>query len=179
MPVPCPPGFSPDPTSQLPSKPGDSMTRNNGTYVRLKYEWEKADGTANASCGCGQKCTFNMTYGVSSDGSVTVSIGGSGGSIGAGQTTSTELSVDVGSTEYEYVGIKCVLKETKETGTYTTSGGFYKNRGWWSKVKLIWNLAWHGGAALIPTLTDNAPDKTETKYIQAAWKICRKPCGDR
>jgi len=173
MSVECSTGFSPDPEARLPSKPADSTTlQANNTYVRLRYEWERADNTAPASCGCGQQCTFNMTYGVTSEGNVVVAPFGLGGGVGGGEVTTNELSVDVGSREYEYVGIKVILKETREMGTYTNSGGFQKG-GLWSKIKFAWNFIRHGPAAIIPTLTYNAPDKTETRFIQAAWKICK------
>lgn len=118
-----------------------------------------------------------MTYGVTSEGNVVVTPLGLGGDVGVGVVTTTEISVDVGSREYEYVGIKVVLKETREMGTCTTSGGFQKG-GLWSKIKFAWNFKKNGLAAIIPILTYNAPEKTETRFIQAAWKICRKPCED-
>lgn len=53
-----------------------------------------------APCGCGQQCTFNMTYGVTPEGNVVVTPLGLGGDVGVGVVTTTEISVDVGSREY-------------------------------------------------------------------------------
>lgn len=177
MSIQCPPGFESDPTSRLPSKPKDSITRNDatGTYIRTKYEWIEQDNTARASCGCGQLCGFNMTYGVSTEGHLIMTLGGSGGDVGAGEITTTELNINVGSEEFEYVGIKCVLQETIETGEFTTSGGFLKDT-FWNRVKFAWNLLFNGPAAIIPTITYEDPDDEESFFIQAGWKICRKPC---
>ena len=177
MSVECPPGFESDPTLRLPSKPRDSITTDDdtGTYVRTTYEWVEQDNTARASCGCGQSCGFNMTYGVNAEGHIIVTPGGVGGDIGGGETTSTELNINVGSEEFEYVGIKCVLQETIETGEFSTSGGFQEDT-LWNRVKFAWNFLFDGPAAIVPTITYEDPDDTEINFIQAGWKICRKPC---
>jgi len=177
MSVKCPAGFLPDPNANLPSKPDKSSTLNkDGTYVRLKYEWKKADNESPASCGCGQKCAFNMTYGTTATGNISITPLGFGGGVGTGDIITTELSVEVGSEKYEYVGIKVFLEEIKETGTYETRGGFVKS-GLYAKIKFAFRFLRYGPAAIIPAIQYNDPDKIETKQIKAAWKICRKPCS--
>ena len=177
MSVQCPDGFSPDSTNALASKPDDSCTldNDNNTYVRLKYEYERAQGMADVAIGCGQKGTFAMSYGINSSGGVSVTPGGVGGSVSAGEVSEVGVSVEVHSQEFEYVGIPLVLKETREEGTFTKSGGF-SGGGFWAKVKFAWEFIWHGPAALIPTMSYNEPDEIKERYLFAAWLICRKPC---
>lgn len=171
MAITCPPGFSLDPENALPSKPKDSLDlKKNNAYSKVKYEWEKADNSAPTSCGCGQQCNFNMTYGTSADGSITLTPYGVGGSVGVSSVQTTELSVDVGSKEFEYVGTKVLLKETTETGTYSSS-----RTGFLASVRLAWRIMWYGLSGAIPQITFDLDD-TEVKYIQAAWLVCRKPC---
>ncbi len=166
-----------------PSTPPDSNTIQGGptitdgaTYVRVSYEWELADNSTPPTCACGQACTFNFGYGYNSEGSIEVAPWGVGGGVGGGITGYTELSVNVGPDKYEYIGYKVVLKQTTETGTVTTSGGFLKGKGFWYKVKTAFRVLWHGAGALIPSVTYNPPHTTTTKHIQAAWKICKKQC---
>jgi hypothetical protein len=178
MSVECPAGYSPDPDNKMPSKPSDSITvKNNSTYVRLKCEWKRADNSVALSCGCGQQCVFTMNCSYTTEGNVSVSVGGSGGGVGAGTTKGNEISINVGSKEYEYIGYPMVLEETKETGTVTISGGFVKG-GLWSKIKFAWRFAKYGLAALLPNMIYNPPDEIETRELYAAWKICRKPCSE-
>ena len=173
MSVECPTGWVPHTT---PTTPASSSTlQGNSNYVRVTYDWELADNSTPPTCACGQECTFNFGYGYTSDGSITVTPLGVGGGLAAGVTGYTELSVNVGPDGYEYIGYKVVLKQTPETGTVSTSGGF-SSGGFWNKVKFMWRFAWHGAGALVPTITYNAPDTTTEKYIQAAWKICKRPC---
>ena len=162
MSVECPKGWAPHLSPTVPANSNTLQAYN--TYVRVTHEWELADNSTPPTCACGQSCTFNFGYGYTSEGSITITPVGIGGGIGAGVTGYTELSVNVGPNDYEYIG------------TVTTSGGF-SSGGFLSKLKFAWRFARHGIGAVLPTLTYNAPDTTTTKHIQAAWKICKKPCG--
>jgi|GEM_PF-4047260 len=178
MSVQCPDGYQPDPTNALPSKPDDSLNsdHSDNTYVRTKYEFERAHNMPDQAVGCGQKGNFGMTYGIYDGGEINVTPLGLGGSVNAGEVSQPSVTITVESEEYEYVGIAVVLKKTTERGDFTTSGGF-AGGGFWSKVKLAWRVLRHGAAALIPTVTYDDPDETEEEYLWAAWLICRKPCG--
>lgn len=168
----CPAGFSP---TQLPTTPPATQTLlPPNKYQRISYEWELADNLAPPSCACGQTATFNFAYGVSSDGTISVTPFGVGGGVGGSDITATELSVNVGGDGYEYIGYKVVLKKITESGTYTTSGGFTSG-GFFAKIGFFFSYLRNGLAAVVPTMTFNRGTITE-EFIQAAWKLCRKPC---
>lgn len=170
----CPAGFS---SAPLPTTPPATQTLlPPDKYQRTSYEWVLADNLTPPSCACGQTASFNFSYGVSSDGSVSIQPFGLGGTVGGSDITSTELSVNVGGDGYEYVGLKVVLKETKESGTYSTSGGF-SSGGFFAKIGFFFSLLRHGLAAVVPTMNFNRQN-VEEKYIKAAWKLCKKRCKE-
>jgi hypothetical protein len=175
MPVECPSGWSPATTPTTPVG-SSTLQSNNERYARVSYEWELADQSTPPTCGCGQTCSFNFGYGYSSDGSITVTPFGVGGGVAAGVTGYTELSVNVGPGDYEYIGYNVVLKEKTESGSVTRSGGF-SSGGFWGKVLFAWKFILDGPAAIIPNVTYDAADTVAERYIQSAWKICKKPCG--
>jgi hypothetical protein len=175
MPVDCATGFT---QYSAPSVPSGSFNKQaDGTYTRVTYDLELADASTPAVCGCGQKATFNFGYGTTSEGQISITPVGIGGGVAAGEVGYTEVSVDVGGDDFEYMGYKVVVTEKTESGiTATTSGGF-AGSGFFSRLKAIVAILIDGPAALVPTITYSAPAKTETKSIVAGWKICRKPCG--
>lgn len=173
MSVSCPLGWT---QHTAPNTPPNSttLTGNNG-YVRVTHVWKLADNSVPPTCACGQTASFNFGYGYTSGGELTITPLGVGGSVSAGLSGYTELTVNVGGDGFEYVAYKIVLEETTETGTVSKSGGF-SGGGVLKAMKFAWNTFWHGPAALIPSLTYNAPDSITKKFVQAGWKICRKPC---
>lgn len=173
MPVDCPSGYEARP---LPAAPATTTTLNvDNTYVRVSYDWELADNSPPLGCACGQKCTFTFAYGLSTEGTVFLQTPVGGGGVGAGETAGSEVSVEVGSEEFEHLGFKVFLKETTETGTVTTSGGFASG-GFFDKLKFAFRFAREGLGALLPRLTYNPPDKTTSRFVQANIKVCRRPC---
>lgn len=174
MAVDCPSGWQ---QHSGPTTPAGSRTLNaDDTYTHVSYEWVLADNSTPPTCGCGQAATFNFGYGYNAGGEITVAPWGVGGAVAAGITGYTELSVNVGPDAFEYIGYKVVLKEKTESGTVTRSGGF-SGGGLLNKLRFAWRFIRHGPAAIVPTLTYNAPTSTVERYTQAAWKVCKRPCG--
>jgi hypothetical protein len=120
------------------------------------------------ACGCGQQCTFTFSYSTSTDGHITIEPLGIGGGITGATAHTSELSATVGPSDYEYRGYKVVLRETKESGTYTTSYS-----GFFGAIKFILTLATNQFP--LPTITYHRTTLEENDLL-AAIKICRKRC---
>jgi hypothetical protein len=159
----------------IPSTP-DPVFRTNppNQWERVQYVWEPANNCSRSVMGCGQTGQFNYYFELGESATIEVGfsekIGVSGG-VSYSATQGNGNAVNVGGPGYEYMGTPIVLKMTRESGTYETSGGF--GIGWWTA---LWRFFWHGPAGLLPRM-EFKTEKTEEIYLRCGWMICKRPCG--
>jgi hypothetical protein len=168
----CDAGFSlKDP---LPATPDPVLTHlPDNKWERLSYDWIKADDGVMPRVFCGQSGSYQYYV----EFSQSISIGTGAGTVinvntsyTASVNTGRGVSINVGGDGYEYKGNVVVLQITKESGSYTTSGGFG------ATIKNLWNLIWYGPVGLLPTITYSSDPAVVAYTDEYGLMICRKLC---
>jgi hypothetical protein len=139
----------------------------------VTYSWEAAAAGPRPTIACGQTGEFNYQFSLGETASIEV---GLSEKVSIAGGVSYTISEGIGNTVYitqlgfEWVGIPLVLQLTRESGSYTTSGGFGIG-----VLSALWRFAWHGAAGLLPRI-EYKVEKTETIFIRSGWLICKRAC---
>ena len=160
---------------QLPSAPaGVFHTSPPNLWERVSYEWEPANDGPRQTMACGHTGQFNYYFELGESASIDVGFSDKvsvSGGVSYTTTVGSGNQVNVGAPGFEFIGTPIVLKMTRESGTYTTSGGFGIN-----VFKAAWRFFWYGPAGLLPSIVYTT-DKTESIFLRCGWMICKKACG--